>query len=109
MLACKKEGLCKGKQVETHKICRGQPGLKTVHDLKTVRVDDGSPKDAICGLLNYQSQNGETYYYSEVGTGCLWVYLTDCNGNIEAATTHYCTPGHTLTVDGCHAFGCGCD
>jgi len=65
-------------------------------------------KEAICGKLEYAGQNGSTYLYREVGAGCIWVYLTDCNGNIDAGMQHNCVPGNTLTVEGCHAFGCNC-
>ena len=75
-----------------------------------IRVKKGSlkPRDTICGLLQYASQNGDTTTYTEVGTGCVMVYYLDNNGDIESAISINCSPGNTLNVEGNHSFGCGC-
>lgn len=87
------------------KLRRGL-GQKTVD--RSVEGRALAKTDTICGKLEPAGQNGNTYIYREVGAGCIWVYLTDCNGNIDAGSQHNCVPGNTLTVEGCHAFGCNC-
>jgi hypothetical protein len=92
-----------------HAIRRGQAGLKLLRDLKRIYVNDSVPNTPICGVLNYTGQNGDEYSYAVVGNGCVTIYQTDCNGNIETAVSYTCVPGNTLTVQGCHSFGCGCE
>ena len=53
------------------------------------------------------TQDDESTYNVKADT-CIWILLTDCNGNIQAATQYTCITGNTLIVDGCHAFNCDC-
>ena len=65
-------------------------------------------QDLICGKLQYVREDGDYTVYAEQADGCIWVYLTDCNGKVDAGTTHNCVRGNELKVQGCHAFGCQC-
>lgn len=64
--------------------------------------------DAICGKLEFYSSSGDSTIYNVVANGCVMVFLTDCNGNIEAGSSYECVIGNRLSVEGCHAFGCSC-
>jgi len=76
---------------------------------KPISVNDTRPDaDAICGKLEFDHIEGNASIYREVASGCIWVYLTDCNGVIQAGTQINCVAGNTLRVEGCHAFGCSC-
>lgn len=76
---------------------------------KLISVDDTRPDaDAICGKLVFDHVEGNSSIYREVASGCIFVYLTDCNGVIQAGIQHNCVAGNTLRVEGCHAFGCSC-
>jgi hypothetical protein len=66
------------------------------------------PRDAICGKLEDEGPQGDGQHYKIIASGCVWIYLTDCNGNVQSGTQYQCTPGNTLIVAGCHAFGCDC-
>jgi hypothetical protein len=96
--------------METQEIRKGQPQLKSASELKKIFVNDTrpGPNADICGLLRFSGSNGDTYSYAVVGNGCVTIYLTDCQGNVEAATQYTCIAGNTLNVEGCHAFGCSC-
>ena len=94
-------------------ISRNSPQLTPADQIiKSGRifVDDTPPqsRDTVCGKLQFLDQQGDTTYYSVVGAGCIWIYLTDCQGTIVSGTQHQCQPGTTLSVTGCHAFGCNC-
>jgi hypothetical protein len=96
--------------METLKIDKRQSGLKSRSQITKIFVNDSKPRpdDVYCGLLNFIGQQGDTYNYSVIGRGCVWIYLTDCQGNVEAGQEYNCIPGNTLQVEGCHSFGCGC-
>ena len=74
-----------------------------------VFANDTPPSSAtICGLLTFDRLEGDVAYYNEISDGNVMVYLTDCQGNIEAGEMHPCAAGNILRVEGCHAFGCNC-
>jgi len=64
--------------------------------------------ETVCGKLQFNHQDGNITYYDVVANGCAWVYLTDCNGNIDSGFQYQCWAGNSLNVEGCHAFGCQC-
>jgi hypothetical protein len=99
--------------MSTRVVNRYTQGLLQPADMmksgKAISVDDTRPDiDAICGKLEFDHVDGSAYIYREVASGCIWVYLTDCNGVIQAGITHNCVAGNILRVEGCHAFGCSC-
>ena len=69
-----------------------------------------SSNDLICGKLKWlKSESGSTTY-EERAAGCVWVYTSDCKGNIETEIQHVCTPPNLLIVQDsdCPSFGCDC-
>src|SRR5581483_5360845 len=94
----------RGVAMETHTIKKGGSKLKSKDQVTSFRINDSKPNTPICGLLNFIGQNGDTYTYSCVGTGCITIYLTDCQGNVEAATAFNCITGNNLQIEGCHGF-----
>jgi hypothetical protein len=76
---------------------------------KLVSVNDTrADADAICGKIEFDHLEGDATIYRQVAVGCLWIYLTDCNGVIKSGMQFNCVPGNTLRVEGCHSFGCTC-
>ena len=94
--------------MDTHTIKKGSSNLKPLNEISKIRVNDSRPDAPICGVLNYIGQNGDTYTYQCVGRGCVTIYLTDCQGNVEASEEYNCIPPNNLQVEGCHSIGCGC-
>jgi hypothetical protein len=91
-------------------IKRNTEGMQVLNDVTAdVLVEnENAPAAAICGKLEFDHQDGNVSFYRVVGTGCIWVYLTNCNGSIESGIQYQCQPGNSLNVTGCHAFGCQC-
>jgi hypothetical protein len=65
--------------------------------------------DGVCGLLRYKSGGAPgTTYYDVTGEGCVTIYLTDAQGNMQSSMQYQCHKGAELSVDGYHSFGCSC-
>lgn len=96
--------------METRIISRHTPDGKTQLPKAEVLVERELLKvhDLICGLLEFVGTDNDVSTYNVKGSGCVWILLTDCNGNIDAATQYNCIPGNTLQVTGCHGFNCDC-
>jgi hypothetical protein len=100
----------------TIELKKGQPSLESikqiiargklfVNDVHTKR-----PEDVYCRILqfnSYDAANNRTMY-NVIGTGCATVYLTDCQGNVEAGQAINFVRGSLFSVEGCHSIGCGC-
>jgi hypothetical protein len=85
------------------------PTADIVKSGRLISVDDTrADADAICGKLQFDHVEGTATIYREIASGCVWVYLTDCNGVVQAGMQVNCVVGNTLRVEGCHAFGCSC-
>lgn len=88
---------------QTEVLRPGSPGSVEAD----VLVENASP--LICGKLEYWKAEGDYTYYHIRAEGCVWIYLTDCHGKVEAGTQYECVSGNDLKVEGCHAFGCRCN
>ena len=64
----------------------------------------------ICDKIekDHEDPLNDRIYYNVIGDGCIMVYHTDGNGNVESAQSYTCVIGNTLYVEGNHGFGCDC-
>lgn len=91
-------------------IRRTSTELQSIKEGKVDIFIEKNPTSAVdvCGLLVFDRVEENITYYNVVANGCVWVYLTDCNENIEAGMQYQCYSGNSLNIEGCHAFGCQC-
>lgn len=91
----------------TSTVSRDSQGIQKFPAVGPLLIPDGRT-DVCPGLFEYSGTVGDDTYYKCTGAGCVWIYLTDCNGTADASLQYQCVPGVTFKVTGCHTFACSC-